>query len=513
MTDTTTKEEQLKQLTTNPTSLVGILRIKAHIHGSNKGKYRYIFQPYQYGIPPLLVYTNINRTSTPGEVLALVKFTHWKDGELHPSGQMVRKFGSTLNKDDIMTSWIYHYQLESILKSVRTRDLVIKREGLVLDTSDISAPIYSIDPLGCVDVDDAFQYEPTKDDNGAIIGHRLAIHITCMGDQFDILSPHLLGRAFSLYLPDKTHHLLPTQLVEQFSLLAGQKRLSLALICKFDIEGKLTNQQFKISEIINSRQLTYQQVDSYIGSRVTCWMELQAFITLLRQTNPIFVAKEDKKIDSHLIVETMMILYNCLGTKYLLEQHLKPILRVHPPIIESTMLPKDLDTPLQEFLKFLDYQSANYSIFDSSQKEEKRAHFGLGITNYGHLTSPMRRIVDTYNQALIIGTLTNTKIESVVDIDSINTIETQQRKFYRRCQIYGVAEKIQDKTIRTELFVFDDLGEGFYRIYWPKHKITSKIKIGINDPKPKLYTKIAADVAIIHNPLPRLRVNLRIVDS
>ena len=59
-----------RDLLENTPTIVGVLRIKGHIHGSKKGKYRYSFQPYHHKLPSLLVFTNINRTSTPGEIFS-----------------------------------------------------------------------------------------------------------------------------------------------------------------------------------------------------------------------------------------------------------------------------------------------------------------------------------------------------------------------------------------------------------------------------------------------------------
>ena len=305
----------------------------------------------------------------------------------------------------------------------------------------------------------------------------------------------------------KTYHLLPPNLVEQFSLLAGQNRISIALDCLFDLNGQLIEHAFQINKITNRQQLTYEQVDKSIESKLPYWMKLKRLITLVRSENPIF-SGPDVNVDSHLIVETMMILYNYLGTQYLINNNKLPILRIHPSNLIEKDYPEHLNKSLREFLNFLDYQSAYYVKFDPSSKEEDRIHFGLGIKNYSHLTSPMRRIVDAYNQSLLIQLLTGNGSEQYLDLEKINEFERNQRKFYRRSQIYQIANKMDEPIIKDSLFVYSDEGDNFYKIYWPRHKISARIKIGDNDPKPILYEQLEANIAIIHNPLPRLRINL-----
>jgi exoribonuclease R len=485
--------------------LVGILRIKGHIHASKKGKYRYLFQPYNHQLPPMLVYTSINRTRTPGDVLALVRFTEWTEGEQHPSGQLVRNLGSTLDHSKIIDSWLYHYGLEEHLKSPKIDFRPLTPEFRLTDHSDCQ--VFSIDPPGCVDVDDAFHYEAVP---GA---HRLYIHIACLGHQFSELLRLLNKRASSLYLPDQRQlDLLPQEWVTAASLLAGQRRTAVTLRLDLDSSGLLLDHEFYPSQIVNQRQLSYQQVDSYLHYEQPFWVNLRQVISSLRTRNSdIFSRSREGPIDSHSIIETMMVLYNHLGAKWLIKVGELPILRVHPPVEEkSDRSDTEVDQQLADFLRFLDYQSATYQSFHKGLTPEQRLHYGLGLIDYGHLTSPIRRLVDAFNQHLLIKSFDSKSTRSPIpDLELINAIESRQRKFYRRCQIYELYQKIGDKVIKCEVFPYQKEQEDVYRCYWPKHKLSLNLRLGVNQQTSlSLLEPVKVEVAVAFTPLPRLRTNL-----
>ena len=78
---------------------------------------------------------------------------------------MIHKIGNTDNRDDIIHSWIYHYGLECMLKVPKGIPPINYDSDLLDRTSPPmnNSTVYSIDPEGCLDVDDAFQFENDTD--------------------------------------------------------------------------------------------------------------------------------------------------------------------------------------------------------------------------------------------------------------------------------------------------------------------------------------------------------------
>src|SRR5207253_4486329 len=88
--------------------------------------------------------------------------------------------------------------------------------------------IFSIDPPGCRDVDDALHIE--KKDKTSVIG----IHIADVSEWVtpdSAIDLYARQRMTSVYLPKKTHHMLPPELSENYcSLIKNQKRYTLSLL-------------------------------------------------------------------------------------------------------------------------------------------------------------------------------------------------------------------------------------------------------------------------------------------
>lgn len=488
-------------------NIVGILKIKGQIYGSNRGKYQYLFQPFDHKIPPYLVYTNINRTQTNGDIIAIIRPIGLNNGK--NLGQIVQKIGSSLELFDLLKGWIYYFNLEHHLKkhpiSNNITD-ILSINTLLYNPVIVTNQVYSIDPIGCTDIDDAFDFVSL--DNG----YQLSIHIACMGHLFNSIYMSLIDRSWSLYLPNSTiYHLLPETLVKMTSLLAGQSRLAISLILKIDNNGNIVDSFFQLSQIKSSYQYDYQRVDQLITSGSPYWKQLSNVIQLIRnQKSELFI---DNKVDSHIIIETMMILYNYLGCNYLINNGYQPILRQHKsPESTSSNIDNNIDKAqitlpeLSQFLQFLDYQSANYTY-------QPCYHFGLGIKNYGHLTSPIRRLVDAYNQLLLLQLLkaTNVKCDQL-DLDLINQIEIKQRKFYRKCQLYQLylkyGNQIQKEIIYPYMNWKNNCNINYVYCYWSKHQMIIKIKQSYQQQLPKLYQPYYVNLSIIMTgeSLPKIRV-------
>lgn len=495
--------------------LVGILKIKGVICGSNKGKYKYYFYPYQSGIGSLIVSTSINRVSSNGDILAVVKCLDWPSGQSHPNGQLMQKLGTTDNPDEIVLSWIHHYQLTAYLKVHPVVQVKSCSEKLIHE--QFENQVCSIDPPGCVDIDDCFH----MDDN------YIYIHISLLGHMFLQITEKIVGRFSSLYLPNKTYHMLPTEIVSAYSLTPNQTRQVMTLQIKRHSED--LRPHFYISQIINAKQYTYDQIDANLSRESqlqhlqhgqnshNCqnWQNILSTCQNLYQT---MLFSFDHKNDAHFIVDTLMLTYNLLATRYLIQRGYDPIIRsaretgspenAKTSLLMSVSSEIAASTPIK-----LSYQ---YSYYQEADSDGHARHPGLNVEAYGQFSSPIRRLIDIHNQYLLLKTVTGEVVHprparyiNFPPIEKINQDQNNVKKFHRKCLFYQIDKKLAGKVVSDWIVPIEKINDQEYYCCWSAFNVISKLKLGINqETKIQIGKSIMAKIAVIHCPLPKLKYEL-----
>jgi len=157
-----------------------------------------------------------------------------------------------------------------------------------------------------------------------------------------------------------------------------------------------------IKTIINNKnQLDYSNNSIYSEKNID-WSILKIIVDRLR-----FNMGYKPSVDSHEWIETLMIHYNTI-----VAQNFKENAIYRNQSIRQEIYP--------EKLKFLLWESANYSVIS-------KGHSCLGLNNYTHATSPIRRYADFLVQKII-----NNNI-NVCDelIEKLNRLQKLDKKFYR----------------------------------------------------------------------------------
>jgi hypothetical protein len=298
--------------------------------------------------------------------------------------------------------------------------------------------VITIDPIGSIDLDDGFSF------NYDNIYYYLDIHIADPVSWFDFSNPimiqifeELQKRLQSCYIVQTTQinptHLLPHKIVELISLLEINSdstikyRRAISFCFKISKQTKkIDNFELKFTKISNIKNYSYENYDKYINSNIEKKNEL---VQLSNDLIELIGLKFDSipiEIDiSHKMIEIFMILTNWYGGNYLLNNiKSNPILRTQNAndLNDLNDLDKNINL-IPEYARPFLSTSANYT----ESNKESNIHYSLGISNYAHLSSPMRRFIDMINHMGFHQTNLD-KYFNLNNLELINqTIKTQRK--------------------------------------------------------------------------------------
>lgn len=291
-------------------------------------------------------------------------------------------------------------------------------DNLRIDLTNIE--VFSIDPDGCLDADDAFSIYFKND----IMF--LSIHIadpTYFIDLKSDLWKDILKRSITHYPSNNNPiHMMPQQILEKSSLMSDSEEFKKAITVTFEIDKETflptNNIKLEFTKIIvkNSNKLTYSEAGNIfenhkvlkLGSLIskslknkrsekTIGTKLSEINILIPsyQNNNIFLPKLDskEKIMKEMIGEFAILTNSFIG--YFIKNKMNGlgiyrtceasnINNLNNNISASDILNKIIDEGIKA-----DYQASNSS------------HDLVGIESYCHFTSPIRRVTDCICHILI----------------------------------------------------------------------------------------------------------------
>ena len=308
--------------------------------------------------------------------------------------------------------------------------------------------IFSIDPKESRDLDDAFSFH--REAGVAVVNIYIADVVYWIDalNAWDVLRMENLG-CTTIYLPNQNHPLLPRWLSDKKgSLLEGETRpvLQLELTYCLGNGGKWVMENYRFYrnsvKIHNNYRYDTMELD-------TC-SEYQEFLKFTRGCGLFGGVKEIR--DSHDLVEIWMIEYNILAANRLRE--------FGAGIFRKTVdlggggwggegLEKDFPS-CGQFLKHYKKMRGEYILFigggeDRTGEIERYSHTNIrGEGNkvfYAHASSPLRRIVDIYNQLGLIQSLRGS-------VEEINALQEKQEGFKRWMEMSVEEINTQNRKIR-----------------------------------------------------------------
>lgn len=312
--------------------------------------------------------------------------------------------------------------------------------------------IFSIDPVGAQDLDDAVSIKKLPNGNWEI-----GVHITNVSHYVkpgSHLFQHAAKNTTSLYVANTVIPLYPEILSNGiFSLNEGVDRLTKSNIYEVNQDGEIVS--FRVCDsIINSKKkMNYDDVnriiltgevpvgyEPFVEDINEMWIVAQKMIEAAKKQGRVTIdsnelyneydedgniieSEKRQALPAQLIIEYFMVGANCKNAEYIDPKVVPFMYRVHEgpsvqklkkaeAIIKSMNIGidniKELCTPkrIREFLisiqesdKFpLISRLIGSSFAKAGYSTVNNGHWGLASSKYGHTTSPDRRFSDTRNQ-------------------------------------------------------------------------------------------------------------------
>ena len=421
------------------------------------------------------------------------QYTEWTSK--HPYGKVSQVIGTV----DILDNY-YEYQLyckslhasiqrftkdtNKAIKSCSTHDEFIdnicKQYDNIEDRTDKNHwKVFSIDPIGSVDFDDAFSIKNMPDDTQLI-----SIYISNVTIWLDVLNlwDSFSQRISTIYLPDKKRPMLPSILSDCLcSLMENRNRIALAM----DIEikdGTILNMKYSNVKINVFKNYRYDE---------TALLMDVDYHTLLETSCELSKKYKymNKIRDSHDLVAYLMILMNYHSGKTMLE-HNNGILR-SSIINKQIEMPTSLPDEVSNFIKIWNSTTGQYLDATKLEKGDLYSHDLLNVDAYIHITSPIRRIVDLLNIIKIQENLQLVQLSEnsakfynkwIDQLEYINTTMRYIRRVQNDCSLlhnFVTNPDLLDRTYKGYVFDKIERSDGLfhYVIYFPELRMTSKITV------------------------------------
>ncbi len=296
--------------------------------------------------------------------------------------------------------------------------------------------IFSIDPVGSLDFDDAFSIFHNSDTNNT----EITIYIANVYFWLDTLN---LWKSFSkrvstIYLPDRKRPMLPTVLSDSLcSLVQNEKRFVLAMTVEIDNTNSqilFDTVRFRNECVIINRNFTYDSLELLCNP---CYCELAALTrSIERHINT-----------SHDVVSFWMVQMNRICGSKLLANGCG-IFRTMKFIDKTTIhkdIPEEISDGARMCIQNWNNTTGQYVVATHDNTSDELAHEIMDVKCYTHITSPIRRLVDLLNQMIfmrefgLIQCLSPISTEFLThwlsQIDYINVSMRSIRKVQTDCEI------------------------------------------------------------------------------
>ena len=356
--------------------------------GRHKDKLIYKCVPYNRSLPIFLVpfgEKTVGLSKSKIDYFVTIKYKSWDDK--HPTATIQNTLGQVSDMDayteyQLICNNVSH-PIQKFTKKAFTScrkatsantDLiydVLKKFPSIEDRTE--ERIISIDPVGCLDIDDAISY---TDDKISVYIANVAIWM-----EFLDLWQAFAERVSTIYLPDRRRPMLPPVLSEGLCSLSPETR-KFALAMDMNMTGEVTG--FAVVLIENAKAYAYE--DAALETDNT-YQEIKKKTEEWNKIKPLI---DEPELDSHTVVQYLMLKMNAeVGTSY-------PDIGLMFRSFKGKDVQTTIPSCMKGFTRGWESGGGSYT-FDSSSGHDAVINY----KNYSHVTSPIRRIVDLYNCILI----------------------------------------------------------------------------------------------------------------
>ncbi len=379
-----------------------------------------------------------------------------------------------LDKHDIPYRW--NGKIEKELEALPVFD-----KSRRVDLTQV--PLVTIDGDDSKDFDDAVWAEETAVGFNLIVAIADVCFYVRPGSALD---KEAYARGNSVYLPNMTVPMLPEKLSNDLcSLMPNNLRPAIVCFLSIDKEGRTTSYDFARAVIRSAARLTYNQVQKAIdgeksaflnkvitpiyaayqalkkerGRRGALNLETAELKIKVDKNGRVLSVAEEEHLESHQVIEEFMVAANNAAALALEKAEVPTMFRVHDkPREEKTEEMKPLLSELN--MKLPDAPALKPEHFNrliaacerrgyaagisemvlrmqcQAQYSPKNiGHFGLGLKDYVHFTSPIRRYADLLiHRALVLafgwdegGALPDGVSEAGFEAAAVHLCETERK--------------------------------------------------------------------------------------
>ena len=493
--DTENKTVTIKQsFTRKMKNIAGVIITNDNkTYGRYKKKLLYKCIPNQQTLPVFLVpyqikqgfyKTNINR-------YVIFEFKEWTTNQKHPICSLNNTLGEVSN-----LNVFYEYQLycNSLFNSIKPFikatqkkfkgknedeyiELIKNKYNIKDLTNKKDLYIFSIDPECSLDYDDAVSIQKINKND-----YIISIYIANVPLWLDVLNlwESFTDRISTIYLPNRKRPMLPTILSDELcSLQENKKRFAFAMNVHVDSYGNIRNITYNSCLIKVDKNYRYEENDLIKNEH---YSRLFNIVSNMRNNHPFI----DSINNSHYLVAYLMIFmnYHCAIK---MQNDKCGIYRSVILKDDNNNIPNSIDKNIKQFITLWKCTIGQYTLYDNIKEHKMISKKGLDV--YMHITSPIRRLVDLLNIAIIQENLNLFKLSKsymifqnkwIENLEYINKTMRSIRKVQNTCELITLCNNNPDILNKTyNGYIFDKIitykNQYQYMVYIPELKLLNKI--------------------------------------
>ncbi|KAJ1725223.1 hypothetical protein LPJ53_000552 [Coemansia erecta] len=252
----------------------------ATLQADDSGGARHLAVPVDVNVPKIRIH--YLDTSVLESQYFVVAIDTWPADSQYPQGHFVRMLGPVSSLDTQIDAILVERQIATSQKTLRFSEAIMREmpedsrehpwgpSGADLEgRRDLRDwLVFSIDPKGCVDIDDAMSMRRVDGDGG---GFEFGVHIA---DVAQFIAPgtaadqEARARGTTVYLADRRFNMIPEVLSEHVcSLHENVDRLAVSVVWQLDEDLNVRDVWFGRSVIRSACELSYEQAQAMLDGR------------------------------------------------------------------------------------------------------------------------------------------------------------------------------------------------------------------------------------------------------
>ena len=456
----------------------------------------------------------------------IFKYNHWEDK--HPHGILLQTIGPVNELPNFYEYQLYCKNLhisinrfdkdttKAVKKMMEEKkelfEFIQKKYPNSLEDRTTNTTVFTIDPKGSVDFDDAFSIQKISQTQETNTNFRLSIYISNVPVLLDALQlwQSFGERISTIYLPDKKRSMIPAMLGDH---LCSLREKTVRVAFTMDILIEFVEKEQDMQTTLNVKEITFKNTlikvhKNFVYEEPTL-LKNPNYQLLLDITNQLCQERKPQYLsqikDSHDVVEYLMMWMN--------HECSKQFIPFKNGIFRSTISSK-VSPITQENIPTIPNELFIGKYMNGENTKEVFSHHALGLDTYIHITSPIRRLVDLLNMIQLqenLGMISLSKEATVFYKDWLTKLDqvNEQMKNIRRVQNHctllelctnhpGTLEKKYEGYVfhREERVKEKDLGLYSYEVYLVDLKIVSKI---VTSHRLEEYTKCLFQIYLFHD--------------